>query len=86
MAYKLLEKQIDALPIEAQQEVAHYVGYLYSLYNARKWQQFSVADRINAFMKENPNAFDEFVPVRDAGLQAIRELTKNDYDRQKAIV
>ena len=78
MAYKLLEKQIDALPIEAQQEVAHYVGYLYSLYNVRKSRKISVADKINAFMKENPNAFDEFAPVRDAGLQAIRELTKND--------
>ena len=86
MAYKFLEEQIDALPIEAQQEVAHYVGYLHSLYNARKRQKLSVADRVNAFMKENPNAFDEFAPVRDAGLQAIRELTKNDCDRQKAIV
>ncbi len=78
MAYKTLERQIDALPMEAQQEVAHYVGYLYSLYSARKNRKISVAEKINVFMKENPNAFDEFAPVRDAGLQAIRELTKND--------
>lgn len=77
MPFAVLEKQINALPYEAQQKVAHYVGYLYSIYNAKKKQQ-SVSERINAFMKANPNAFNEFESVQNAGLESIRELTKND--------
>lgn len=77
MPYEVLEKQIKALPETAQQEVAHYVGYLFSIYN-EKPKSSSVTERINAFMRDNPNAFDEFAPVRECGLEAIRELTKND--------
>ncbi|MBP3771288.1 MAG: DUF2281 domain-containing protein [Treponema sp.] len=77
MPFAVLEKQINALPYEAQQEVAHYVDYLYSIYNAKKKQQ-SVSERINAFMKANPDAFNEFESVQNAGLESIRELTKND--------
>ena len=77
MPFAVLENQINALPYEAQQEVAHYVGYLYSIYNAKKKQQ-SVSERINAFMKANPDAFNEFESVQNAGLESIRELTKND--------
>ncbi|MBP5603053.1 MAG: DUF2281 domain-containing protein [Treponema sp.] len=77
MSYEALEKQIRALPETAQQEVAHYVGYLLSLYNA-KAKTDSITERINKFMLENPTAFDEFSPVQEAGIEAIRELTKND--------
>ncbi|MBQ4377696.1 MAG: DUF2281 domain-containing protein [Treponema sp.] len=77
MPFAILEKQISALPYEAQQEVVHYVGYLYSIYNAKK-RNPSISEKINAFMKANPDAFDEFEPVRNAGIEAIRELTKND--------
>lgn len=77
MPYAVLEKQINALPLEAQKEVAHYVEYLYLIYVTKK-RNSSVSERINSFMKENPNAFDEFEPVRNVGLEAVRELTKND--------
>ncbi len=77
MPYEVLERQIRALPETAQQEVAHYVGYLFSIYN-KKQSSSSVKDRINAFLKDNPNAFEEFTPVTNSGLEAVRELTKND--------
>ncbi len=77
MPYEVLEKQIRALPEAAQQEVAHYVAYLFSIY-MEKPKNEGVTKRVNAFLKENPTAFDEFEPVRKAGLEAIRELTKND--------
>ncbi len=75
MPYELLEKQIKALPRTAQLEVEHYVGYLTSLY-CNNTQKESVSERINAFMKENPTAFEEF--DNEAGLESIRKLTKND--------
>lgn len=78
MAYKALENQIKALPLEAQQEVAHYVAFLFSLYNQKKEAKSGITERVNAFMKDNPNAFDEFSPMREVGLESIRELTKND--------
>ena len=77
MPFEILEKQIRALPEMAQLEVAHYVGYLFSLYN-KKPDTDSVTERVNAFLRENPDAFDEFAPVRECGLESIRELTKND--------
>lgn len=77
MSYEVLERQIKALPETAQQEVAHYVGYLFSIYN-KKQASSDVKERINSFLKENPNAFDELAPVRNCGLESIRELTKND--------
>ncbi len=77
MPYAVLEKQIRELPEAAQLEVAHYVNYLYSLYT-EKSKKDSVTERVNAFLKENPTAFDEFAPVREVGVEAIRELTKND--------
>lgn len=77
MSYEVLERQIKALPETAQQEVVHYVGYLFSIYCKKKTES-TVKDQINAFLKENPNAFDEFASVRNCGLEAIRELTKND--------
>lgn len=75
MSYELLEKQIRALPERAQQEVAHYVGYLSALYGNSDGM---ISERIDAFMRENPNVFDDFAPVRETGIEAIRELTKND--------
>ena len=77
MPYEVLEKQIRALPETAQLEVAHYVGYLYALYTG-KTRDASISARINAFMQENPSAFDEFAPVREAGLMTIQELVKDD--------
>ena len=77
MTYSALEKQINALPLEAQQEVAHYVGYLLSLYNKKKTES-SITEQINAFMTKNPDAFEEFEPVRNVGIESTRELTKND--------
>ena len=77
MPFEILEKQIRALPETAQLEVAHYVGYLFSLYS-KKPDTNSVTERVNAFLRENPDAFDEFAPVRERGLESIRELTKND--------
>ena len=77
MPFAVLEKQIRALPEAAQLEVAHYVGYLYSLYSEKQKNE-SISERVNAFLKENPNAFDEFAPLRECGIEAIRELTKND--------
>ncbi len=78
MPYEVLEKQINALPIEAQQEVAHYVAFLFSIYNSKKNKKNGISEKINSFLKANPNAFDEFEPIRNAGLESIRELTKND--------
>ena len=77
MPYAVLERQIRALPETAQMEVAHYVGYLYSLYNAKPKNE-GVTEKVNAFLKENPAAFDEFAHESEAGIEAIRELTKND--------
>ena len=77
MSYDTLEKQIQALPLEAQKEVAHYVGYLVSLYSSVN-QKNTISDRINNFMKKNPTAFNEFSGIQEAGLESIRELTKND--------
>ena len=77
MSYDTLEKQIQALPLEAQQEVAHYVGYLCALYNSVN-QKNAISEQINTFMKNNPTAFNEFSNVQEAGLESIRELTKND--------
>lgn len=77
MSYDALEKQIRALPDEAQQEVAHYVGYLFSLYNSAS-EKKTVAEKINNFLQKNPSAFDEFKEVENVGLESIRELTKND--------
>ena len=77
MSYEILEKQIRALPEEALKELSHYVGYLFSIYNSSD-KRDSISSKINEFMNENPCAFDEFEPVRNTGLEAIRELTKND--------
>ena len=59
MPYEVLERQIRALPETAQLEVAHYVGYLYSLYNAKPKNE-CVTEKVNAFLKANPAVFDEF--------------------------
>ena len=77
MSYDTLEKQIQALPLEAQLEVAHYVGYLFSLYNSVN-QKNIISEKINTFMKNNPTAFNEFSNTQEASLESIRELTKND--------
>ena len=77
MPYEVLEKQIRALPEEALQELSHYVGYLFSIYTSSS-KKTSISSKVNDFMKSNPNAFDEFKPVQNAGLETIRELTKND--------
>ena len=77
MSYDALEKQIRALPDEAQQEIAHYVGYLFSLYNSTS-EKKTVSEKINTFLQKNPTAFDEFKDFENAGLESIRELTKND--------
>lgn len=77
MPYELLEKQIKSLPEALQLEVVHYVGYLFSLYN-KKPSLDSITECANAFLQENPGAFDEFSQLRECGLEAIRELTKND--------
>ena len=77
MSYDTLEKQIQALPLEAQQEVAHYVEYLFALYNSVN-QKNEISKRINTFMKKHPTAFNDFSNTQDAGLESIRELTKND--------
>ena len=77
MVYGALAKQIEELPLEAQEEIAHYVGYLFSIYKPEEKKE-SVSEKINAFMKDNPNAFEEFKLVQSAGVKAIRELTKND--------
>ena len=77
MSYDVLEKQIRALPDEAQLEIAHYVGYLFSLYNSNSEKKV-ISDKINSFLQKNPTAFDEFKNVENAGLESIRELTKND--------
>ena len=77
MSYDTLEKQIRALPLEAQEEIAHYVGYLFSLYNSVN-QKNAISEKINTFMKNNPTAFNEFSDIQNTGLESIRELTKND--------
>ena len=77
MVYGALAKQIEELPLEAQKELSHYVGYLFSIYKPEEKKE-SVSEKINAFMKDNPNAFEEFKPAQSTGLKAIRELTKND--------
>lgn len=77
MPYEVLEKQIKALPEEAVLEVAHYVDYISSIYKVKQSDD-SIKSKINAFLQKNPDAFDEFSPVQEAGIEAIRELTKND--------
>lgn len=79
MPYEILEKQIKSLPENAVLEVMHYVGYLASLYSQQeKNKSESITDKINNFLVKNPTAFDEFMPMQNASLGAIRELTKND--------
>lgn len=51
---------------------------IYIQFTTPKKKQQSVSERINAFMKANPDAFNEFESVQNAGLESIRELTKND--------
>ena len=63
MSYETLEKQIRALPLEAQEEIAHYVGYLFSLYNSVN-QKNAISEKINTFMKNNPTAFNEFSDIQ----------------------
>ena len=76
MSYEVLEKQIKALPAKAFEEVAHYVSYLTALYE--NTQDDSVSQKVDDFLKKNPNVFDEFSGMKNAGLENIRELTKND--------
>lgn len=67
------------LDATAQQEVYDFVMFLVAKQGEKKKSvQASVSARINAFLTENPTAFDEFVPVQETGLESIRELTKND--------
>lgn len=77
MPYEVLEKQIKALPEEAILEVAHYVEYISAVYKVKKSDD-SIKNKINTFLQKNPDAFDEFAPVQETGIEAIRELTKND--------
>lgn len=77
MPYEILEKQIKALPAQAFEEVAHYVEYISAVYKVKQSDD-SIKNKINSFMQENPSAFDEFEPVQECGIEAIRELTKND--------
>lgn len=77
MPYEVLERQIKSLPQEALQEVSHYVTYLAFLYKKREKTE-SISKKIDAFMKENPDAFNEFKAVQESGIESIRELTKND--------
>lgn len=77
ISYEVLEQQIRALPDEAQLAIAHYVSYLYSIYNSIS-EKKETAEKINTFLKKNPSAFAEFNYVENVGLESIRELTKND--------
>ncbi len=78
MSYEILERQIRSLPDEAMQELSHYVTYLTFVYNSKKDNSTSISEQISEFMQKNPNAFDEFSTVQDAGLESIRKLTKDD--------
>lgn len=77
MSYEVLEKQIKALPEQAFSELANYIEYLTFRY-AKKDEGVSVKNKINEFLEKNPNAFEEFKTIENAGVSSIRELTKND--------
>ena len=76
MLYDVLEKTINSLPEAALVELTHYVEYLASIYSQKENQ--SVTNKINNFLKNNPDCFDEFKTIEKASLSSIRELTKND--------
>ena len=76
MPYDVLEKTINSLPEAALVELTHYVEYLASIYSQKENQ--SVTNKINNFLKNNPDCFDEFKTIEKASLSSIRELTKND--------
>ncbi len=77
MPYDVLEKTINSLPEAAITELTHYVQYLASVYSPKK-EKISITNKINNFLKENPNVFSEFKTQEKASLSSIRELTKND--------
>ena len=77
MPYDVLEKTINSLPEAAIIELTHYVKYLASVYSKKENDQ-TVTNRINNFLKNNPDAFDEFKTMEKASLNSVRELTKND--------
>ncbi len=77
MPYDILEKTINSLPEAAIIELTHYVQYLASVYSAKETES-SITNKINDFLKNNPDAFAEFKTMEKASLSSIRELTKND--------
>ena len=72
MPYKVLEKQINALPEVAVLELTNYVNYLTSV-SCTPQKSATLTSKINSFLKENPDSFSEFQKLESAGLQAVRE-------------
>ena len=77
MSFEVLQKQIQALPEAALNELFHYVEYLSFVYSNKK-ETNAVTSKIDDFLKKNPDAFEEFRENEKASIKSIRELTKND--------
>lgn len=67
LPYNVLEKAINSLPEAALVELTHYVEYLASIYSQKENQ--SVTNKINNFLKKNPDCFDEFKTMEKESLQ-----------------
>lgn len=67
LPYDVLEKTINSLPEAALVELTHYVEYLASIYSQK--ENHSVTNKINNFLKKNPDCFDEFKTMEKASLQ-----------------
>lgn len=77
MSFDVLQKQIQSLPDAALDELLHYVEYLTFVYSSKK-ETNGITSKINDFLQNNPNAFDEFKDAQKTSIASIRELTKND--------
>ena len=78
MSYEVLEKQIQTLPSQALVELSHYISYLQTVYSNEQKTETSISSKINKFLKNNPDCFQEFNQIEKSSLKAIRELTKDD--------
>lgn len=67
MSYETVVEQVKTIPEEYLAEVSDYLNYVqYKIKFAKaKQSDDSIKSKINSFMEQNPNAFDEFEPVKN---------------------
>lgn len=90
MSFDILEKELKTLPEKYQQEIiqstleqielmkykVHFFDKEYKIAVFEK--KISLTDKINSFLKENPNSFEEFKPNLEANAKRVGEFLKND--------